>query len=34
VFHIRTRFVGEKLIISDANILIYGALVENTDESE
>lgn len=34
VFHIRTRFVGEKLIISDVHILIYGVFVENTDWSE
>lgn len=34
VFHIRTRFVGEKLIISEAHILIYGVFVENTDGSE
>lgn len=34
VFYIRIRFVGEKLIILDVNILIYGVLVENIDESE
>lgn len=33
VFHIRTRFVGEKLIISYVHILIYGVFVENADGS-
>lgn len=34
MLHIRARFVGEKLMISDANVLIYDAFVENTDGSE